>query len=399
MFVAVAEAEARMKQNRAVSQRAHAAHAARAARQRRAQSATRVPRPAPKCYPRAAGSSFAADAAPSTRRIHYASGMSRFHPPDGMSELEKTPEGYSARIALLVDDDGTFGRECPQPDCLNYFKLYEQEFLAAEGTELTCPACGHAGSVDTFFTPDQLERLGDAQRQFLEAAGHAVIGDFLREMGGRTLRGKGFSLTYNTSQTPAPVARPLPTYEEQPTLRTFSCPNRHRAVIYDLLTACPYCGPDTPPRAVFDDNLAAMSRRLDDAEAMSPEARAAGEQTTAIEQALTRVISALQNLAKQLHTQADKEPPTGNPWQNLDRLTKQWRKSFGADLLDGLDAEMVKTLRLAFGRRHIIEHNGSVIDARYVAETGEGVIGRRVRLTVAFVRQAHRAAVKLADRL
>jgi hypothetical protein len=142
-----------------------------------------------------------------------------------------------------------------------------------------------------------------------------------------------------------------------------------------------------------------MSRRLDDADGMSAEAKAGGEQTTVFEQALTRVISALQNLAKQIHGQANKEPPSGNPWQNVDRLRSRWLEDFGRDPIADLDSETIRTLKLAFGRRHIIEHNGSVADERYVKETEDGIVGRRVRLTTAFVRDGHAAAQALADSL
>jgi hypothetical protein len=71
---------------------------------------------------------------------------------------------------------------------------------------------------------------------------------------------------------------------------------------------------------------------------------------------------------RSLHVRADKEAPQGYPWQNVDRLKKQWRKSFEVDLLDGLDAPTVKTLRLAVTRRHVFEHNGGVIDDDYVGQ-------------------------------
>lgn len=69
------------------------------------------------------------------------------------------------------------------------------------------------------------------------------------------------------------------------------------------------------------------------------------------------------------------------------------------DLLDGLDDATVRTLRLAFARRHVLEHNGGVIDDDYVSQTGEGVLGRRIRIRLNFVEEAFAAIEKLADRL
>jgi len=126
---------------------------------------------------------------------------------------------------------------------------------------------------------------------------------------------------------------------------------------------------------------------------------ARGGVTALAERALTGVVAASQNLAKQLHGQRDKPAVKGNPWQNVDRLARQWRKSFRVDLLDDLDDATVRALRLAFARRHVLEHNGGVIDDDYVGQTGEGVLGRRVRVRLNLVEEAFAAIEKLADRL
>jgi hypothetical protein len=166
----------------------------------------------------------------------------------------------------------------------------------------------------------------------------------------------------------------------------------------------PWCGPDnTPPHAVFEDNLVAHRRLLALVRELPDEARASveavGGVTALTERALTGIVAATQNLAKRLYAQAGKAPPKDNPWQNVDRLQRQWLADFAQDPIDGLDAATVRTLRLAFSRRHVLEHNGGVIDERYQHETGEGSIGRRVRITPAFVDQALDAVVVLAGRL
>jgi hypothetical protein len=201
------------------------------------------------------------------------------------------------------------------------------------------------------------------------------------------------------------IPKPLPTYVEKQTIRTFLCPNGgHRAVIYDLLAFCPYCGPEkTPPHAVFDDNLAAMRRLLAVVTDLPPDAQtaiqAAGGTTALSERALGGAVAALQSLAKQLHAQAGKPVASGNPWQNADRLRRQWLQDFSADPLAGLSAEQARILNLSFARRHVLEHNGGVVDERYRLETGEGTLGHRLRVRADFVEEAFVAATALADRL
>ena len=211
-------------------------------------------------------------------------------------------------------------------------------------------------------------------------------------------------IEWTAHRNPPRSPRHLPTYVEQATIRTFECPNGgYHAVIYDLLTFCPWCGPDkTPPHAVFEDNLAAQRRLLALVGELPDEARASveavGGVTALTERALTGIVAAIQNLAKRLHAQRG-TPPKDNPWQNADRLQRQWLADFDQDPLDGLDAATVRTLRLAFLRRHVLEHNGGLIDERYQRETGEGIIGRRVRITPGFVDRTLEAVVALAERL
>lgn len=319
-----------------------------------------------------------------------------------LGNLRRTSSGWSAQVVLYSDEAGYFGRCCPDSDCQAFFKLRTDEFAAApESLQLTCPECGHTSHHERFMTPEQTGRAEAALRELAEGAVDQLLRDFSRRRG--TTRFKGGRIEWKAHRNPPRHVKPLPSYVERATLREFHCPRGHSAVIYDLLAFCPWCGADTPPRAVFGDSLAAQRQLLALVEEQPEEARAdiaaRGGVTSQAERALTAAVAASQNLAKQLHAQAGKEKPKSNPWQNVDRLAKQWRNAFKVDLLDGLDADTVKTLRLAFARRHVLEHNGGVMDEDYIGQTGEGTVGRRIRIRTPFVEQAFAAVEKLADRL
>jgi hypothetical protein len=305
-------------------------------------------------------------------------------------------------VGLYTDEAGYFGRQCPDRECRTFFKLSVAEYEGApQSLRLTCPVCGLIADHQRFITPEQKQRSEAAALEFARAAADQVIRDWSRRQRSRPQRSSGVRIEWTAHRNPPRSPRHLPTYIEQTTIRMFECPNGgHRAVIYDLLAFCPWCGPDkTPPHAVFEDNLAAQRRLLALVGELPDEARASveavGSVTALTERALTGIVAATQNLAKRLHAQRGKD----NPWQNVDRLQRQWLADFNQDPLDGLDAATVRTLRLAFSRRHVLEHNGGVIDERYQRETGVGSIGRRVRITPAFVDQTLDAVVALAERL
>lgn len=330
--------------------------------------------------------------------------MCSFRVPDGMTPPSRAGDEYSSQLGLPTDDEGFFGRECPNADCLAYFKLHVDEYQEArDAGRLTCPVCGTSEPDDHFFTQDQLARLEAAKREFAQGAVNDILRNFARDANRRTRNSRFAKLTWNAPRPYVPAQ--LPTYVEKQTIRTFACPNGgHRAVIYDLVAFCPYCGPDaTPPRAVFDDTVAAMGRLLEMVQAQPDEARAEitalGGATVLVERALTNLVAAAQNLAKQTHARAGRPPARQNPWQNVERLQKQWIADMGHDPLAALAPSDVATLRLAFDRRHLLEHNGGVADAKYVEETGDGVVGRKVRITPRFVADVVNSIERLAEQL
>jgi len=61
--------------------------------------------------------------------------------PEDVGDIRDTHTGFEASISILVDDDGYFGRECPE--CGRLFKMDAAEYKALpDELELICPYCG-----------------------------------------------------------------------------------------------------------------------------------------------------------------------------------------------------------------------------------------------------------------
>lgn len=328
----------------------------------------------------------------------------RIRVPHGMTPPQRSGDLITSSVSFPVDDEGFFGRECPDTSCLGFFKLDATEYAAARASgSLTCPSCGQTAPEDSFWTKDQIRRAAAAGREFALGAADAIVRDVFKGLGTGTRRGSGMTVTFRPGR--ARVPEPLPTYVEQATVRTFTCPaGGHRAVLYDRLAACPYCGPDTPRRAILDDALAVQHRLLDALDHLPPEHRAevlaSGGAQAQAERCLTGAVAAVQSFAKDIHAATGKPVTVRNPWQSPDRLQEQWVASFGLDPFAGLSPEQVALVRLGFARRHILEHNGGVADERYLQESGDTVnVGRPVRYGPPFVRDFIEAILAAADGL
>ncbi len=192
--------------------------------------------------------------------------------PRGISNVRHSSSTWSAHVSLPQDDAGYFGRRCPDRECQTFFKLNSVEFAAApQSAQLTCPVCGFTAHHERFTTLQQKRRGERALQEFASAAADQILRDFSRQMGAVF---KGGHLRWTAQHSPPRVPQALPSYVEQATIRLFACPRGHHSVIYDLLAFCPWCGADTPPRAVFDDSLTAQRRLLQLIEDQSPEAQA-----------------------------------------------------------------------------------------------------------------------------
>src|SRR3954452_7795454 len=72
-------------------------------------------------------------------------------------------------VAIPADDEGYTGRECPNEDCLGYFKITFGTGLPGS-TACFCPYCGTTEEHDRFWTKDQIEYAHSvAKRKVMEA--------------------------------------------------------------------------------------------------------------------------------------------------------------------------------------------------------------------------------------
>jgi hypothetical protein len=158
--------------------------------------------------------------------------------------------GNEINIRINPDRNGYVGRECPNKQCLGYFKI-------TLGTGLTvpapchCPYCGHSGPSNTFFTPDQLAYAKSvATRAIIDAVqadlkslefDHKPSGPF----------GIGISMKLEPS-----APRPIHYYREQQLETEIVCDKcTLRYAIYGVFGWCPDCG--------VHNSLQILSKNLD----------------------------------------------------------------------------------------------------------------------------------------
>src|SRR5665647_166357 len=84
--------------------------------------------------------------------------------------------GKRISVPIRPDEDGYLGRECPNPECEDYFKITPGTGIKGPAP-CHCPYCGHTGESKTFWTREQIEyarsvvkqKVVEAVRQDLKA--------------------------------------------------------------------------------------------------------------------------------------------------------------------------------------------------------------------------------------
>lgn len=300
--------------------------------------------------------------------------------------MSRFGESLPNRIAVTIptDEKGMLGRECPEKDCLGYFKIRGGTGLKGKDLPCHCPYCGHCDPHDKFWTPEQLEYAKSvALRQFMDAAvrelkklefDHKPRGGF----------GIGISLKFKPG-TPVPIHR----YREKDLETEVVCSacTLHYA-IYGVFGYCPDCGNHNSLQ-IFEKNLELATKELDLATQVDDPAL----QNHLIGDALENVVSAFDGFGREacsvLAAKATNPTAVGKlSFQNLPAAAQSVRQLFAVDLAGLVQPDEWQLVVRCFQKRHLLAHKMGVIDEKYLAVANDpgARVGRKVAITADEVR-------------
>ena len=319
----------------------------------------------------------------------------RLPKPDGVGDIKPTEHGFETAISIPLDEDGFFGRECPS--CEAPFKMRHDEYQALpDELELTCPYCGHKEEHSAFMSTAQRERVMAAAQGMAEQWLHEQFNDML----GRTFgphrsgpRRSGSFISIDTSYKPGtpPPVRDLPEALEEQTRRVVECSacGNHHAV-YSATSFCPVCGPRPAAEKVLEAIVAAR-------EALAVEDRLGGDERERLldagvferfaVDAIESVVSLFEMFAREQfeHRVQDAQQHMkgkGNVFQRLDDTASLFAEHTDVQLVSIVGEDRWHRLKRAFARRHVLTHNGGIVDDRFVAQVPDSGVKPGQRLIV-----------------
>jgi hypothetical protein len=149
-----------------------------------------------------------------------------------------------------------------------------------------------------------------------------------------------------------------------------ACGNRH--AVFSASSSCPICGPRPAAETVLEALTAArealaMEDRLGEDERET--LRAAGVFERFAVDAIESTVSLFQMFAREQFTRrvpgaATHTAGKGNIFQRLDDTAELFAEYAGIDIVELAGAERWERLKRSFARRHVLTHNGGIVDQR-----------------------------------
>jgi hypothetical protein len=224
--------------------------------------------------------------------------MSQFRFPDGVEYLGGSGNEVRFNVSMPTDDDGHFGRECP--DCSQIFRVSADDYDALpDDLTLWCVYCGHSDDHSEFITQQQMERATRAAHDYASQ----LVGQMLdATLGGMARRSRNNSFVKISYRSTPFYPEPLPGINEESLIRERICERcRLHYAVYGEHRFCPVCGP-LPAMTVALDAIAADETRLDalanlPAEALRP-LRESGVLDRTYADTIENVVGTVETLAE-----------------------------------------------------------------------------------------------------
>jgi len=304
--------------------------------------------------------------------------------------------GNQISVQFPTDEKGFTGRQCPSPDCKNYFKIEFGTGLKGDDLPCHCPYCGYSANQSEFSTDDQIEY---AKSVAIRKISDAFFKDFKKLEFNHKPRGSfdiGLSMKVQRPRVSA-----IKHYQEEELETEVVCSNcTLRYAIYGAFAYCPDCATHNSLE-ILEQNFSLLEKQLVLAEREGGEL---GRQL--IEDGLENAVSTFDAFGREVCATFIKKHPsqkslTGISFQNLESAHKKVLATVNVDMSSFLVGNEWQELLISFQKRHVLTHKLGVVDQAYVDRTGDTSlpVGRKLQLSPAEVRNVVAILEKLGKGL
>lgn len=276
------------------------------------------------------------------------------------SELEsfvQTP------IPISPDNNGMIDKQCPKDECGKLFKVNQVDWRnLVDDAACFCPACrNNSPAADSL--------LGMQRSALVENVRKSIMDNWHHNMAML----EGLQAVY-------------PTKEFEITIQCEEC-----AVRFAVIGAayfCPGCGYNSIERTAVTalekiiftaQNTGKIQQALEQTQSKDDTAILLNR---IIESAVSACIGTLQSFSEVKYNQLSPQAAPFNAFQNVDKANKLWIGLKGQGYNQWLTNTEIDTLTIFTQRRHLLEHKGGIVDAKYLTATNDNAYKPGDRLII-----------------
>ncbi len=245
--------------------------------------------------------------------------------------------------------NGFFGRECHNPECKRYFKIYQGNLK----DDMHCPYCGNLFHKNQLWTKEQLHY---AQENAIEESKAHVINEldkiFKDALGKNTSKRHSGMFTLSASYKSAGpyLKQYIQPPHEQAVDTELQC-SRCAAMfqILGIFGFCPICRQDNI--IIYDTNITILLQEISEAK----------NKDKALRHAYNDLVATFEDFCKKKNHTEQKYN-----FQDLNTVHKFFKKVINKDIFDGVQSNELLTIKRLFQKRHAYQHNKGKIDRKYL---------------------------------
>ena len=279
-------------------------------------------------------------------------------------------------ITFLSDDKGYFDRECPNENCAFVFKINMddwQEKISDE--EVHCPKCGHIDTSDKWWTQKQLADIEKAMANWAVSHIQDELDKIFKSLERNTRGNKYVKITYNPGERITFTNNPLGQSEEwEQDIQCPKCGTRYSVI--GTAYFCPCCGLSVI-EDIFEDSIDEMKAFFEKQYGLD---KAVSMCQSMLEGCLGDIVSIFQKFAVEKFKALSTRSVKVNDFQIVEKGSRLFEEVPSKGYDKWLNEVELSTLKLMFQRRHIIEHNGGIVDKIYLEKSKDSnyKIGQRL---------------------
>ena len=253
--------------------------------------------------------------------------------------------------------------------------------------EVHCPMCGHIDIADNWWTQQQLNGMEEIAADWAMSYIQGELDKSFKKLARSTRHNKFVQITYKPGNTITFKNNPLgqaPEWEHE-----IECPKcTMRYSVIGSAYFCPSCGYNNIDETFDDslDSIVKMIKTLPEMETFLAKSQGKDKANTIcramLESSLGDVVSAFQKFAEFRYSAISSKSIRVNDFQIVTKGSCLFEEASGMNYVSWITDSEQNFMNLMFQRRHIMVHNGGLVDEQYIHKSGDDSYSVGQRLVI-----------------